>query len=99
MEKKSTHGGFPCKIYKNKPLACSAYPLIDLNPIMLDQKCKFCKECGTADKNLNFETESLLKIKENMQTDAICIWRYATGVGEQEDQGIIKTGWILEEEY
>ena len=96
--KKSTHGGFPCKIYENKPLACSAYPLIEINPITLDQKCKFCKECGTADKNLNFETESLLKIKESMQTNATCIWRYATGIGEQEDNEIIKTGWILEEE-
>ena len=44
---KSTHGGYPCKIYKSKPLACSAYPLIELNPITLDEKCKFCKECGT----------------------------------------------------
>jgi hypothetical protein len=95
---KSTHGGFPCKIYKNKPLACSAYPLIESNPITLDQKCKFCKECGTANQNLDFETESLLKIKENMQTDATCIWRYATGVGEKEDEKIINTGWILEEE-
>ena len=44
--------------------------MIEINPISLDQKCKFCKECGTADKNLNFETESLLKIQESMQTDA-----------------------------
>ena len=95
--KKSTHGGFPCKIYENKPLACSAYPLIETNPITLDQKCKFCKECGTADKNLNFETESLLKIKESMQTNGTYIWRYATGIGEKEDHEIIKKGWILEE--
>ena len=96
-DKKSTHGGLPCKIYEAKPLACSAYPLIESKPIMLDQKCKFCKECGTADKNLEFETESLLKIKEVMQTNAAHIWRYATGIGEQEDHEIIKTGWILEE--
>ena len=96
-KKKSTHGGLPCKIYEEKPLACSAYPLIESTPIMLDQKCKFCKECGSADKNLEFETESLLKIKESMQTNAVCIWRYATGIGEQEDYEIIKTGWILEE--
>ena len=94
---KSSHGGYPCKIYENKPLACSAYPLIQINPITLDQKCKFCKECGTTDKNLEFETESLLKIKEVMQTNATHIWRYATGVGEEEDCKIIKTGWILEE--
>jgi hypothetical protein len=95
---KSTHGGFPCKIYENKPLACSAYPLIETNPITLDVKCKFCKECGNADKNLNFETESLLKIKNSMQTNAMYIWRYATGVGNSEDKVVMKTGWILEEE-
>jgi hypothetical protein len=95
---KSSHGGYPCKIYENKPLACSAYPLIESEPITLDQKCKFCKECGTAEKNLNFETESLIKIKESMQTDATYIWRYATGIGNKEDKIIIKTGWILEEE-
>tara|TARA_B110000438_G_C15613814_1_gene563422 strand:- start:129 stop:698 length:570 start_codon:yes stop_codon:yes gene_type:complete len=95
---KSTHGGFPCKIYESKPLACSAYPLIETNPITLDEKCKFCKECGDADKNLNFETESLLKIKHSMQTNAMYIWRYATGVGNKEDKAIMKTGWILEEE-
>ena len=95
--KKSTHGGYPCKIYKSKPLACSAYPLIESNPITLDEKCKFCKECGTANQNLEFETESLLKIKEDMQTNANHIWRYATGIGEREDKEIIKTGWILEE--
>jgi len=78
-------------------LACSAYPLIEINPINLDQKCKFCKDCGTADKNLNFEAESLLKIQESMQTDARYIWRYATGVGEQEDQEILRIGWILED--
>ncbi len=71
--------------------------MIESTPIMLDQKCKFCKECGSADKNLEFETESLLKIKENMQTNATCIWRYATGIGEREDDEIIKSGWILEE--
>ncbi len=97
-DEKSTHGGFPCKIYETKPLACSAYPLIESKPIVLDQKCKFCKECGTTDKNLEFETESLLKIKQIMQTNAICIWRYATGIGEPEDYEIIKTGWVLEEE-
>jgi hypothetical protein len=32
-----------------------------------------------------------------MQTNAACIWRYATGIGEKEDHEIIKKGWILEE--
>ena len=86
------------KFTKIKPLACSAYPLIEINPISLDQKCKFCKECGTADKNLNFETESLLKIQESMQTDAMCIWRYANrGSENKKTKEIIKTGWVLED--
>lgn len=94
---KSPHGGFPCKIYKDRPLACMTYPLIESDPITFDEKCKFCKEHGPADQNLNSETESLLKIKEKMNTSASFIWRFATGVGEQEDQQILESGWILEE--
>ncbi len=94
---RSPHGGFPCKIYNKRPLACMTYPLIESEPITLDQKCKFCKEHGTADKNLNSEIESLLKIKTKMITDAPLIWRYATGIGEESDKNKIKTGWVLEE--
>ena len=83
---KSPHGGFPCMIYKDRPLACTAYPLIESEPITLDEKCKFCKEHKTANENLNTEMESLLKIKESMDTSARYIWRFATGVGEKEDQ-------------
>jgi len=95
--KKSPHGGFPCRIYKERPLACKTYPLIESDPITFDEKCKFCKEHGTADKNLNSEIESLLKIKEKMNTNASFIWRFATKVGEPEDQQILESGWILEE--
>ena len=95
--KKSPHGGFPCRIYKERPLACMTYPLIESDPITFDEKCKFCKEHGTADKNLNSEIESLLKIKEKMYTDASFIWRFATKVGEPEDQQILESGWILED--
>jgi len=94
---RSPHGGFPCKIYNNRPLACMTYPLIESEPITLDQKCKFCKEHDSADQNLNSEIESLLKIKTKMTTDAPFIWRFATGVGEESDKNQIKTGWILEE--
>ena len=96
-KKRSPHGGFPCKIYEDRPLACKTYPLIELNPITLDQKCKFCKEHKTADENLNSEIESLLKIKTKMDTDATYVWRYATGIGNVEDKSQIRTGWILEE--
>jgi len=94
---RSPHGGFPCKIYNNRPLACMTYPLIESEPITLDQKCKFCKEHDSADQNLNSEIESLLKIKTKMSTDAPFIWRFATGVGEESDKNQIKIGWILEE--
>jgi len=94
---KSPHGGLPCMIYKQRPLACMAYPVIESEPITLDTKCKYCKEHGNADQNIQSEIESLLKIKEKMLTDAPVIWRYATGVGEEEDQGIVESGWILED--
>ncbi len=94
---KSPHGGFPCRIYNQRPLACTAYPLIESDPITLDQKCKFCKECGSADKNLNSEMEALLKIKDAMIPGAGVIWRYATNVGEVQDQEILESGWILED--
>jgi len=96
-ENKSPHGGFPCKIYKERPLACMAYPLIESDPITLDQKCKFCKEHGNADQNLNSEVESLLKIKEKMIPDASFVWRFATSIGDVEDQEVMESGWILDE--
>jgi len=95
--KKSPHGGFPCKIYESRPLACQTYPLIDIDPISLDQKCAFCKEHKTADKNLDSEIESLLKIKTKMNTNAVYVWRYATGIGEEQDKPQFETGWILDE--
>ena len=95
--KRSPHGGFPCKIYNERPLACMTYPLIESNPITLDEKCKFCKEHKNADSNLNLELESLAKIKKGMNPENSHIWRFATGVGEQEDQKDFESGWILEE--
>ena len=94
---RSPHGGFPCKIYDKRPLACMTYPLIESEPMSLDQKCKFCKEHGSADQNLNSEIESLLKIKTKMTTNATFIWRFATGIGEESDKDQIETGWMLEE--
>ena len=94
---KSPHNGFPCKIYTDRPLACRTYPLIESDPITLDEKCKFCKEHKTADENLNSETESLLKIKEQMNTELPFIWRFATDVGEEQDKDLFESGWFLEE--
>jgi len=93
---RAEHGGHMCKIYQNRPLACSAYPLIEADPITLDSKCKFCKEGGNADGNLNSEMESLLKIKGRMNPDAGTVWRYASGVGNEEDMEVVRKGWIRE---
>jgi uncharacterized protein len=94
--KRSPHGGFPCKIYNDRPLACRAYPVIESSPITLDSKCKFCESCGTPTGNVNSEIESLIQIKDKMKTDAPYIWRYATGVGESKHKDLIQTGWFLD---
>lgn len=95
-QKRSPHGGYTCKIYDKRPLACMAYPLNESAPIVLDKKCKFCKEHGVADGNLNSEIEALLKIKSKMHASAPVVWRYATNVGEESDVDEIQHGWILE---
>ena len=93
--KRSPHGGYTCKIYENRPLACRAYPVIQSLPIGLDPKCKFCQSCGTPSGNVNSELESLILIQKKMDTKAPYIWRYATGIGESQDKDLIKTGWFL----
>jgi Fe-S-cluster containining protein len=95
-KKRSPHGGFICKIYDERPLACKAYPVIESSPILLDSKCKFCQENQTADGNLDGELESLIEIKSKMSTTAPVIWRYATGIGDSEDASQIQNGWIQE---
>lgn len=92
---RSPHGGYKCKIYQDRPTACRAYPLIESPPIILDKKCKFCETCKNPDGNLHSELESLVKIKSKMETNARYLWRYATGIGEEEDKDEIETGWFL----
>lgn len=92
---KSPHGGYKCRIYHERPLACRAYPLIGSSPPSLDPKCKFCETCATADGNIHSELESLAKIKARMETRARHVWRYATGVGEEMDRNEIESGWFL----
>ena len=93
---RSPHGGYLCKIYENRPLACSAYPLIESSPALLDDKCKFCKEHGCHATNLNSEIISLEKIKSEMNPNAQFVWRFATGIGNPEDKSKINFGWILQ---
>ncbi len=93
---RSPHGGYKCKIYQNRPLACKAYPVIEPSPVILDSKCKFCEKCGVAATNVNQEMESLVNIKNKMRTTAPFVWRYATGVGDEHNKNKIVTGWFLE---
>ncbi|MDE2026465.1 MAG: YkgJ family cysteine cluster protein [Patescibacteria group bacterium] len=92
---RSPHGGYKCKIYEDRPLACRAYPLMETSPPTLDPKCKFCETCSTVDGNIHSETESLIKIKSGMATEAKCLWRYATGIGDSSYANQIRTGWFL----
>lgn len=94
-DKRSPHGGYVCKIYDFRPLACRAYPVIESTPLSLDSKCKFCEICDTPTGNVNLELESLIEIKDQMKTDAPYVWRYATGVGELQDKELIENGWFL----
>ena len=95
---RSPHGGLACRIYGDRPLACRAYPLTDLDPVTLDRSCRFCRERGDADRNLDSEAEALLRIKGQMGMGAGHVWRFATGVGEEEDMPeILAPGWVPEE--
>ena len=93
---RSPHGGYKCKIYESRPLACRAYPVIESSPMVLDSKCKFCENCGNTASGVDQELESLIKIKTKMETNAPFIWRYATGIGDEQNKNKIATGWFLE---
>jgi Fe-S-cluster containining protein len=99
LEKRSLHGGFACGIYKQRPLACSAYPVVDADSRVatLDSHCQFCKhhDSTKADlEGLQNELESLSKIKSVVKAkDDMHVWRYATATGEQ---ATLDEGWVLE---
>lgn len=106
---RSPHGGFKCRIYDKKPGACTAYPVNeeDKKTVTLDSKCKFCQVnnnedltgCTKAYKyDLGKEVQALRRIQRCIQVDEIIdIWRYATGIGEQEKQNeFYSQGWVLQ---
>lgn len=102
-ENQSPHGGHACRIYKNRPLACKAYPLIQSgDEATLDGHCKFCREHGTtsaAASTMAAELAALDVIKREMQVDGSTrIWRYATATGREEDrEKMLSEGWVIEE--
>jgi uncharacterized protein len=101
-DERSAHGGFKCKIYSDRPLACRAYPLIDIDIVnktaTFDPHCQFCKNFSTrnaSSEGLQREIEALAKIKASVTADDdVSIWRYATATGGSN--GLLSEGWILE---
>ncbi|HXG07165.1 MAG TPA: YkgJ family cysteine cluster protein, partial [Nitrososphaera sp.] len=67
---KSPHGGYNCKIYSERPLACRAYPVIDVSKsARLDDHCQFCKKFSTsnvAKDGIQKEIEALAKIQASV---------------------------------
>jgi Fe-S-cluster containining protein len=93
LENHSPHGGFACMIYKERPLACSAYPVLDVvrtnnnndSLALLDNHCQFCKHQGctsTSVKGLEQELESLSTIQANVR-----IQDEADGTEEKKEEG------------
>jgi uncharacterized protein len=102
---RSPHGGFKCRIYKERPLACRAYPVIEENcggsSLALDNKCTFCCKHSTtnAERNgLQKEAEALTKIKTCMSVDDEAkVWRYATTIGDEDNKTkLLPEGWVLQ---
>jgi len=98
---RSDHGGFKCKIYSDRPLACRAYPVIDIaknNTARFDPHCQFCKKFSTtkaSSEGLQQEIEAFAKIRANVAVDDdVSIWRYATATGRTN--GLLSEGWVLE---
>tara|TARA_Y100000780_G_C13664903_1_gene410137 strand:+ start:959 stop:1531 length:573 start_codon:yes stop_codon:yes gene_type:complete len=95
-DERSTHGGYRCIIYENRPLACRAYPVIESRKeIKLDDKCQFCKSCSGSIEGIQDEIEALTNIQQIVRSDEEDIWRYATGVCEEKDKDFVRNGWIL----
>jgi Fe-S-cluster containining protein len=95
---RSPHGGHACSIYSERPLACSAYPVIDAgDDASLDPHCQFCKHHSTTRASLDGlqgEHESLARIKYAVRAEeGMRVWRYATATGEGE---MLPEGWVLE---
>lgn len=95
-ETKSPHGGYACSIYKQRPLACAAYPVIDSGAVAtLDPHCQFCKKHSQTVSldGLQGELEALSKIKAQVRADDTKVWRYATATGKD---AVFPEGWVLE---
>ncbi len=98
---RSPHGGFNCRIYSERPLACRAYPVIDAGKAVvatLDSHCQFCKKFSTTKTesgSLQQEIEALARIKASVTAGKSKVWRYATATGRAGDI-MLPEGWVAE---
>lgn len=95
-KKESPHGGHACSIYKERPLACAAYPVIDAGRVAtLDPHCQFCKKHSqnASLDGLQGELESLSKIQSRVKDENKRVWRYATATG---NGAVLPEGWVLD---
>ena len=99
---RSPHGGFKCKIYSARPLACKAYPVLDSGrKAALDEHCQFCRKHSTTSVSidgLQAEIEALARIKASVTADSdLRVWRYASATGTEEDRHkMLPEGWVIE---
>jgi uncharacterized protein len=99
-KERSDHGGFKCKIYSDRPLACRAYPVIEAKQktARFDSHCQFCKKFSrtkASSEGLQREFEALAEIRASVIADNdVSIWRYATAVGKSSD--LLSEGWVRE---
>lgn len=101
---RSPHGGARCTIYDERPAACKAYPLVNIDPTIstLESKCGFCvstNENKVCNLGLANEIEALNEIIVSTSAgEDTGLWRYATSVGDQCDEGLLlPEGWIKDE--
>jgi uncharacterized protein len=102
-DKRSPHGGFPCRIYEKRPLACRAYPLLQAGEtVQLDGHCRFCTNFSTStasEVTLRSETVALEMIKHKVMVsdDSLRIWRYATATGSPDEKSeMFPEGWVID---
>jgi uncharacterized protein len=100
-ELRSPHGGYLCGIYKSRPLACQAYPVLkgSKRTLTLDSSCAYSCKYGTvcSPKLMDSELLALQEIRDCVSSKNTNIWRYATHTGDRKFRGqFLPEGWYLE---
>lgn len=99
---RSPHGGYLCGIYKSRPLACQAYPVLEgsKRTLTLDSRCAYSCKYGAvcSPKLMDNELLALQEIRDCISPSKNTnIWRYATHTGDREFiEQFLPEGWYLE---